>query len=105
MLELAQEMGLPVREEAITEQELGQCEEMFLTGTTTDVMPIVSCDGRTVGSGDPGPIAGRLYEALVARDLYLVAGCAAAGALFLALGIVASDVAMALADPRLEAHA
>jgi len=46
-----------------------------------------------------------MYEALVARDLYLVAGCAAAGALFLALGILASDIAMALADPRLEAQA
>jgi ABC-type dipeptide/oligopeptide/nickel transport system permease component len=45
-----------------------------------------------------------MYEALVARDLYLVAGCAAAGGLFLAFGILASDVAMAIADPRLEAR-
>jgi peptide/nickel transport system permease protein len=42
------------------------------------------------------------YEALRARDLYLVAGCAATGAAFLALGIFASDLALAAADPRLE---
>jgi peptide/nickel transport system permease protein len=42
-----------------------------------------------------------MYEALVARDLYLVAGCAAAGAAFLAAGVLGSDVALALADPRI----
>ena len=45
-----------------------------------------------------------MYEGLVARDLYLVAGCAAAGALLLALGILASDLAQAVADPRIEAR-
>jgi peptide/nickel transport system permease protein len=43
-----------------------------------------------------------MYEALVARDLFLVAGCAAAGSAFLAIGILLSDVALALADPRVE---
>jgi peptide/nickel transport system permease protein len=41
-----------------------------------------------------------MYDALVSRDLFLVAGCAGAGAIFLALGTLASDVALALADPR-----
>ena len=39
-------------------------------------------------------------EALIARDLYLVAGCAAAAATFLALGVLASDLLHAIADPR-----
>ncbi len=43
-----------------------------------------------------------MYEGLVARDLYLVAGCAAAGAMFLALGILLSDLGLALVDPRVE---
>jgi peptide/nickel transport system permease protein len=43
-----------------------------------------------------------MYDALVARDLHLVAGCAAAGALFLAIGILLSDLALALVDPRVE---
>jgi peptide/nickel transport system permease protein len=41
-----------------------------------------------------------MYEALRGRDVYLAAGCAAAGAAFLAISLVASDVALAVADPR-----
>jgi peptide/nickel transport system permease protein len=41
-----------------------------------------------------------MYDALVARDAYLVAGCAAAGSIALAFGILASDVALAAVDPR-----
>jgi peptide/nickel transport system permease protein len=41
-----------------------------------------------------------MYEALVARDLFLVAGCAAAGALTLAAAVFACDIALAAADPR-----
>jgi peptide/nickel transport system permease protein len=52
------------------------------------------------------PGLGRLmYDALRSRDLYLVAGCAAAGGVFLALGSLLSDVALAWADPRLRARA
>jgi len=47
------------------------------------------------------PGLGRLmYDALRARDLYLVAGCAASGAVFLALGTLIADVLLAIADPR-----
>lgn len=49
----------------------------------------------------PG-LAELMRQALMTRDTYLVAGCAAAGAGFLAIGILASDVAHALADPRIE---
>jgi len=43
-----------------------------------------------------------MYEGLVSRDLFLVAGCAAAGTCFLALGTFVADVALAVADPRIE---
>jgi peptide/nickel transport system permease protein len=47
------------------------------------------------------PGLGRLmFDALRARDIYLVAGCAAAGALFLAAGSLISDLLLALVDPR-----
>ena len=47
------------------------------------------------------PGLGRLmYEALRARDVYLVAGCAAMGALFLAIGSLVADILLAAADPR-----
>ena len=41
-----------------------------------------------------------MLSALRTRDVYLVAGCAGAGALFLAFGTLVSDVALALVDPR-----
>jgi peptide/nickel transport system permease protein len=41
-----------------------------------------------------------MYQALQARDLYLVAGCAAAGSCGLALGILVSDLALIAVDPR-----
>ena len=47
------------------------------------------------------PGLGRLmYDALRARDLFLVAGCAAAGASSLSVGTVLSDAMLAIADPR-----
>ncbi|MBI4263775.1 MAG: ABC transporter permease [Acidobacteria bacterium] len=47
------------------------------------------------------PGLGRLmFEALRARDIYLVAGCAAMGGLFLALGSLVGDLLLAAADPR-----
>jgi peptide/nickel transport system permease protein len=47
------------------------------------------------------PGLGRLmYEALRARDIYLVAGCAAAGSAFLAFGTLAGDLLLAAVDPR-----
>jgi peptide/nickel transport system permease protein len=47
------------------------------------------------------PGLGRLmYEALVARDIYLVAGCAAMGGIFLAFGSLIGDLLLAAADPR-----
>jgi len=41
-----------------------------------------------------------MLQALRARDIYLVAGCAGAGALFLAMGTMTSDLALAIVDPR-----
>jgi peptide/nickel transport system permease protein len=50
------------------------------------------------------PGLGRLtYDALVNRDIYLAAGCAAAAAVFLECGIVASDLLLAAVDPRIAA--
>jgi peptide/nickel transport system permease protein len=48
------------------------------------------------------PGLGRLmFDALKARDLFLVAGCAATGAFFLAAGTLLADVLMAYTDPRI----
>src|SRR3712207_4618727 len=67
VLELAQELGIPCREQPVTEAELRWVEEVFFTGTTTDVLPVVQVDDFQIGDGKPGPIAAALYEALVGR--------------------------------------
>ncbi|MGQ0641036.1 MAG: aminotransferase class IV [Gemmatimonadaceae bacterium] len=66
-LELAAELGISVRLMPIFTHELPRLEELFITGTTSDVMPIVALNGLPVGDGHPGRITMQLYEALVPR--------------------------------------
>lgn len=77
VIELARELGVPAAEVPIHRHEITSLEEAFLTGTTTDVMPVVSIDGSQVGTGRPGSITMRLYEALAQR-LATAAGSGAA---------------------------
>lgn len=65
MIELAGEMGLPVEERAIPLGELYRADEVFFTGTTTEVRPAVEVDGRTIGEGRVGPVARGLYDAFL----------------------------------------
>ena len=69
VLELAVEEGVNVRETPIYQQELGRLDELFVTGTTSDVTPIVQLDGRPIGSGKPGRIT-RLLMSALERRLY-----------------------------------
>lgn len=64
---LAREHGCVVREDAMREDELRTADEIFLTGTTTDVMPIIRLDGAPVGSGHPGDVSAILRGALAKR--------------------------------------
>lgn len=67
VLEVAAACGVPVRQEAMREKDLERVTELFLSGTTTDVMPVVRINHRVVGDGKPGPVARRLYEGLRER--------------------------------------
>jgi D-alanine transaminase len=62
VLELAYNIGVSVVEEPLTEAELASADELFLAGTTTDVMPIVRLNDAQIGSGQPGPITTRLVR-------------------------------------------
>jgi D-alanine transaminase len=74
IMELLTELHIPVTEEAIPFDRLATAEEIFVCGSTTDVTPIVTLDGKRVGNGRPGPMTvklreafeGRLYQAAVA---------------------------------------
>lgn len=67
VLELASGAGLPVREEELGADELFAAEEVLLTGTTADVTPVVTVDGRALGEGRPGPVGRRLGALLAER--------------------------------------
>jgi len=66
VLELAAQLSLPVREEAFDTQFLALADEAFFTGTTVEVMPVVSIDGKPVGSGRVGAVVRKLQEAFAA---------------------------------------
>jgi len=66
-VELAHELDFRVSETPMFSHEIEELEEFFLTGTTSDVMPVVSLDGKPVGEGKPGRMTLALYEALAAR--------------------------------------
>jgi D-alanine transaminase len=68
-IELAHELGIPFEARPFHVQDLPRLEEFFVTGTTTDVMPVVQLDGQAVGDGRPGKVTMRLYDAM-ARRLY-----------------------------------
>ena len=69
LLELAGELGIPVAERPIEIEELAGADEVFFSGTSTEVRPVIAVDGRTVGDGAPGPVSRRLYETFEARVL------------------------------------
>lgn len=64
--ELAVANGMPHAVRAISEAELRAADEVWMTSSTKEIMPIVRLDGARVGAGVPGPLAQRmdaLYQA------------------------------------------
>ncbi len=62
VMELARAAGIPVAETALTTYDVYTADECFLTGTGAEMMPVVKCDGRVIGTGKPGPITRQLRE-------------------------------------------
>lgn len=67
LLELMKENGIEVREKPLTEDELRGADEIFISSTTSELIPIVTLDGKPVGSGAPGPVAKTILEAFQSR--------------------------------------
>ena len=67
VIELARDHGVPLEVREISEAEVRNADELWLTSSTKEVLPITRLDGRTVGSGVAGPLARRmlaLYQTL-----------------------------------------
>jgi branched-chain amino acid aminotransferase len=68
VLERAPQLGLPVEERWLTPGDLYTADEVFLTGTASEIVPVAEIDGRLIGSGQTGEFTQRLledYQALV----------------------------------------
>jgi branched-chain amino acid aminotransferase len=62
VIELARAANVPVQEQALTRHDVYVADECFLTGTAAEVIAVIKCDGRPIGSGKPGPITRQLRE-------------------------------------------
>ncbi|MEQ8822724.1 MAG: D-amino acid aminotransferase [Sumerlaeia bacterium] len=66
ILDVARQIGVPVQEEAATLDEFRAADEVFISSTTMDLMPVTQIDGQDIGTGEVGPVSQRLLAA--ARD-------------------------------------
>jgi branched-chain amino acid aminotransferase len=55
VLEIARDLGLPYEERPFSLFEVWTAREVFVCGTGAEVVPVLSVDGRTIGSGTIGP--------------------------------------------------
>jgi len=56
VVELAQANDIPLEERKISLEELNRADEVWVTSSTREVLPIIELDGKTVGTGVPGPL-------------------------------------------------
>jgi len=62
VLELARSAGLPLEVRDVTEAEVRGADEIWVTSSSKEVLPIVSLDGVPVGDGRPGAVFARMYQ-------------------------------------------
>ncbi|OOZ39925.1 D-amino acid aminotransferase [Solemya pervernicosa gill symbiont] len=74
VLELARANDVPCREEAIDEAQLRHADEVWLTSSTKEIMPVTQLDETPVGNGRPGPVWRRLRELYSAYKVLIKEG-------------------------------
>lgn len=62
VIRLAKEAGLQVEETTFTRYDLFVADEVFLTGTAAEIVPVTKIDTRVIGDGKPGPVFAKLLE-------------------------------------------
>ena len=62
VIELAKAAGRTVVERTMDRYDIYTANECFLTGTAAELIPVVECDGRVLGSGRPGPVTRDLRQ-------------------------------------------
>jgi len=66
IITIARDLGLKVKEDRFSRDELYLADEAFFTGTAAEVTPIREVDGRIIGPGQPGPITKQIQAAYFA---------------------------------------
>jgi branched-chain amino acid aminotransferase len=69
VVDIARELGVPLRESNMTRYDIWCADECFLTGSGAEVIPVVKLDGRVIGAGIPGPITQRVLTTFRQRVL------------------------------------
>ena len=59
---IAKDLGYEVTERHIARSELYMAEEIFLTGTAAEIVPVINIDGHAVGNGKEGPLTRSIHE-------------------------------------------
>ena len=67
LFEIGKTIGVPVRDAVLHDDDLAAADEMFITSTTREVLPVTWIDDRPVGSGSPGPVTLALATAFRRR--------------------------------------
>jgi branched-chain amino acid aminotransferase len=62
VIRLADDEGFTVVEEPFTRHDVYVADEVFLTGTAAEIVPVVRVDGRQIGDGKPGEYTGILHK-------------------------------------------
>lgn len=62
VLEIAEKLDIPVHFNPIRQEELFELDELFFSGTTTDIQPVTVIDGKELGTGKPGPVVKTIQE-------------------------------------------
>lgn len=60
VMQVARDLGIKVREESFTRDQLYISDECFITGTAAELTPVREVDNRTIGGGKPGPVTKKL---------------------------------------------
>ena len=62
VFDIAQKLGIPIRESDMSRHEVYTADECFLTGTAAEVIAAVKLDQRSIGTGKPGLVTQRIIE-------------------------------------------
>jgi branched-chain amino acid aminotransferase len=66
---IAKEIGVAIEEHDMTRYDVWNADEVFLTGTGAEVIPVVRLDGREIGDAKPGPVFAKVLAAFRRRVL------------------------------------